>query len=273
MTTPLQTSEQYYGTDANYEYMSASQLKAFIGTPGIHACEERALAELSGQFVRADNMALTVGSYVDVMLTGTEDEQHEFRESHPEMISSRGPTKGQIKSEYRTADEMIARAFADADNGGIFMRALTGERQKVVTGEILGHKFKGRIDVLGDGFITDLKTVENVNKRYYNEGYYDFISWWGYDLQGAIYQELVYQQTGNKLPFYIAALSKQTPCDIDLIQVPQERLDEAMERVTQSALDRIAALKSGEERPERCGRCDWCRLTKVIRKPRILEVV
>ena len=273
MTTPLETSEQYYGPDANYEYMSASQLKAFIGTPGITACEERALAEVSGQYVRQESKALTVGSYVDVMLTGTEEEQHEFRESHPEMISSRGPTKGQLKAEYRTANDMIARAFADADNGGIFMRALTGERQKIVTGEIHGHRFKGRIDVLGDGFITDLKTVENVNRRYYNEGYWDFISWWGYDLQGAIYQELVYQATGNQLPFYIAALSKQTPCDIDLIQVPQGRLNEAMERVTPSALDRIAALKNGEEEPKRCGICDWCRMTKVIRKPRILEVV
>jgi hypothetical protein len=264
--------EDYYGSDANYEYMSASQLKAFIGTPGINACEERAIAELNGQY-RRDSKALTIGSYVDVMLTGTEDEQHEFCESHPEMISSRGPTKGQLKSEYRAANDMIARAFADADNGGIFMKALTGERQKVVTGEIHGHKFKGRIDVLGDGFITDLKTVESVNRRYFNEGYYDFISWWGYDIQGAIYQELVYQTTGNRWPFYIGALSKQTPCDIDLLQVPQDRLDEAMERITKDSLDRIAALKNGELKPERCGRCDWCRMTKVIRKPRILEVV
>ena len=273
MTTPLETSEQYYGRQANFEFMSASQLKAFIGTPGIRACEERAVAELNGQYVRPASNALTIGSYVDVMLTGTEDEQHAFRESHPEMISSRGATKGQLKSEYRSVNDMVARAFEDEANGGIFMRALRGEKQKVVTGEIHGHKFKGRIDVLGDGFITDLKTVEDVNKRYWREGYYDFISWWGYDLQGAIYQELVYQSTGNRWPFYIAALSKQKPCDIDLIQVPQDRLDEAMERLTSDALDRIAALKSGEERPERCERCDWCRMTKVIRKPRILEVV
>lgn len=273
MTTPLETTSDYYGTEANYEYMSASQLKAFLGTPGISACEERALADLNGQYVRADNKALTLGSYVDVMLTGTEAEQHEFREAHPEMISSRGPTKGQLKAEYRTANDMVARAFADADNGGIFMKALTGEQQKVVTGEIHGHKFKARLDVLGDGFITDLKTVESVNRRYYNDGYWDFISWWGYDMQGAIYQELVYQNTGNRWPFYIAALSKQTPCDIDLIQVPQDRLDEAMARLTVDALNRVEALKNGEERPRRCERCEWCRMTKVIRKPRILEVV
>lgn len=273
MTTRLLTPDGYYGRQANREYMSASQLKSFLGTPGIPACEERAVAELDGRHVRPASNALTVGSYVDVMLTGTEDEQHEFRESHPEMFSSRGPTKGRLKSEYRAADDMIARAFADADNGGIFMRALAGRRQEVVTGEICGHAFKARLDVLGDGFITDLKTVESVNKRYYNEGWWDFVGWWGYDLQGAIYQELVFQRTGERLPFYIAALSKQVPCDIDLLQVPQDRLDEAIARVTPEALDRIAALKAGEAEPERCGRCDWCRMTKVIRKPRILEVV
>ena len=273
MTTPLESSEDYYGSDANYEYMSASQLKSFIGTPGIHACEERSVAELAGRYVRPASDALVIGGYVDVMLTGTEDEQMEFRESHPEMISSRGPTKGQLKAQYKAVDDMVARAFQDRDNGGIFMRALQGEWQKVLTGEICGHRFKGRLDCLGDGYITDLKTVENVNKRYFREGYYDFISWWGYDLQGAIYQELVYQNTGKRLPFYIAALSKQTPCDIDLIQVPQDRLDEAMGRVTKPALDRIEMLKTGEVAPKRCGTCDWCRMTKVIRKPRILEVV
>lgn len=273
MTTPLRTSEEYYGHAANVEYMSASQLKSFLGTPGIRACESKAVAELNGQYVRPHSDALTLGSYVDVMLTGTEDEQHEFRESHPEMISSRGPTKGQLKSEYRAANDMIARALEDRDNGGIFMRALTGRYQEVLTGTIHGHKFKARLDVLGDGFITDLKTVEDVNKRYYNEGWWDFIGWWGYDLQGGVYQELVYQLTGERLPFYIAAISKQVPCDLDLLQVPQERLDEAMMRVTPDALDRIAALKSGDIEPERCEHCDWCRMTKVIRKPRILEVV
>lgn len=273
MKTPLESSEDYYGQEANYAYMSASQLKSFLGTPGMRACEERAVAELSGQYERPASDALTIGGYVDVMLTGTEREQHEFRDAHPEMISSRGPTKGQLKAQYKSVNDMVARAFEDKANGGIFMRALEGEHQKVLTGEICGHAFKGRLDVLGDGFITDLKTVENVNKRYFREGYWDFISWWGYDLQGAIYQELAYQNTGWRLPFYIAALSKQTPCDIDLIQVPQYRLDEAMERVTKQALDRIAMLKTGEVAPNRCDTCDWCRMTKVIRKPRILEVV
>ena len=163
LTTPLESSEDYYGRDANYEYMSASQLKSFIGTPGIHACEERSVAELAGRYVRPASDALVIGGYVDVMLTGTEDEQMEFRELHPEMISSRGPTKGQLKAQYKAVDDMVARAFQDRDNGGIFMRALQGEWQKVLTGEICGHKFKGRLDVLGDGYITDLKTVENVN--------------------------------------------------------------------------------------------------------------
>lgn len=98
MTTPLETAEVYYGTEANYEYMSASQLKSFLGTPGISGCEERALADISGQYVRADNKALTIGSYVDVMLTGTEAEQHEFRESIPRWSARAAPPRGSSSS-------------------------------------------------------------------------------------------------------------------------------------------------------------------------------
>lgn len=46
-------------------------------------------------------------------------------------------------------------------------------------------------------------------------GYLDFIRFWGYDTQGAIYQETVRQNTGKRLPFYIAAASKEPTTDIE----------------------------------------------------------
>ena len=104
-------------------------------------------------------------------------------------------------------------------------------------------------------------------------GKWDFIHYWRYDLQGAIYQELVYQETGRRLPFYIAAVSKEAPPDIGVYQVPQDELDAALEQMPAEWLDRIAAIKAHEETPERCNRCDWCRGTKVITRPEILEVL
>lgn len=266
MGEPITAENYYQRTDV----MSVSQLKSFMD------CEARALAECEGAYARPGSEALTLGSYIDVQLTGTDAEADEFREAHPEMYSTKGATKGQLKAEYRVADAMVARVLQDRDSGGLFMRFLEGERQRVVTGEVHGHAFKGRLDVLNldKGFICDLKTVKGIHERWWRDGgRWDFIHYWRYDLQGAVYQELVYQQTGRRLPFYIAAISKETPPDIGVFQVPQDELDAAMEQIPGDWLDHVQRLKDGEEAPGRCERCDWCRSTKVIRRPEILEAL
>ena len=257
----------YYGSEANLKYMSCSQVKQFIGAPGIQKCEARAIAELRGEYQRPESDALTFGSYIDVQLTGTAEEQDQFMEDHPEMFSSRGPTKGQLKSTYQRANDMIARVRQDADAGGVFLKYLDGEHQAVFTGEINGFEFKAKLDCLGDGWITDLKTCESITKRYFYEGWWNFIDFWGYPLQGAIYQELVYQNTGKRLPFYIAAISKEASPDIGVFRIPQENLDLALATLDKETLSRIDGLKHGEIEPERCEHCDYCRSTKIIRKP------
>ena len=257
----------YYGSEANLKYMSCSQVKQFIGTPGIHACEARAVAELYGEYQRPASEALTFGSYIDVQLTGTAEEQDQFMEDHPEMFSSRGATKGQLKSTYQRANDMIARVRQDADAGGVFLKYLDGDHQAVFTGEIHGYEFKAKLDCLGDGWIADLKTCESIEKKYYKDGWWNFIDYWGYPLQGAIYQELVYQNTGKRLPFYIAAISKEPSPDIGVFRIPQENLDIAMSELTKETLDRIYALKVKDVEPARCEHCDYCRATKVVKKP------
>jgi hypothetical protein len=137
----------------------------------------------------------------------------------------------------------------------------------VLTGEINGFEFKARLDVLADGWICDLKTCESITKKYFSDGWWNFIDYWGYPLQGAIYQELVYQNTGKRLPFYIAAISKEPSPDLGVFHIPQENLDIALASLDHETLARIDALKHGEIDPERCNHCDYCRATKVITKP------
>jgi hypothetical protein len=112
-----------------------------------------------------------------------------------------------------------------------------------------------------------LKTCESIEKKLYSDGWWNFIDYWGYPLQGAIYQELVYQNTGKRLPFYIAAISKEPSPDIGVFRIPQENLDIAMRELGKETLARIDALKNGEIDPERCEHCDYCRSTKIIKKP------
>ena len=257
----------YYSREMDMEYMSSSQLKKFLGCPARPACEAKAVAELQGEWETPKSDALLIGSYIDICLTGTEDERIEFLEAHPEMFSSKGATKGQLKAQFRQADAMIARIYEDRDRGGVFMKYLEGDMQKVYFGEIHGYKFKAKLDVIGDGWICDFKSTESINKMQFNKGWYNFIDYWGYDLQGAIYQELVYQNTGKRLPFFIAAVSKESEPDLGVFRIPQENLDLALDLVTPEKLERISLLKAGEIEPKRCERCDYCRHTKVITKP------
>ena len=54
--------------------------------------------------------------------------------------------------------------------------------------------------------------------------------------------------------------------NIELIQITQAELDGAIGGIG-VGIERILMLKSGELTPERCGKCDYCKETKVITRP------
>ena len=146
---------------------------------------------------------------------------------------------------------------------------MSGEKQVIMTADMFGAKWKIKIDSYAEGIaITDLKVVESITKPKWvrDIGYLDFIRYWGYDIQGAIYQEVVYRNTGLRLPFYIAAGTKEEEPNIEVIQVTQNYLDEAKNMVEMN-MPRILRVKNGEVEPDRCEMCDCCRHTKVLKRP------
>ena len=54
------------------------------------------------------------------------------------------------------------------------------------------------------------------------------------------------------------------------IQIPQHVLDTAL-KVVEAKIDRFDLIKTGEIEPERCGRCDYCKRTKVLTVPSVYE--
>lgn len=242
-------SETYYSTEANQKYMSNSQFKAFS------ECEEKALAELSGEYERPVTTSLLVGSYIDAYFEATLDV---FKGKHPEIFKR----DGSLKADYSKAEYIIERVERDEK----FMKYMSGEKQVIMTGGIEGVPFKIKIDSYHkDKAIVDLKIVKDFKSIYDEELHkrVTFAEFWGYDIQGAIYQEIVRQNTGKQLPFYIAAATKETEPDIALMSIPQERLDECLSLVKALA-PRYQAIKQGKENSVRCQKCDWCKKTKVI---------
>ena len=267
------TEDNYYSKEANKEYCSASQLKEFLDCKGRFACEAKAIAIINGEYEEEieppTEKAFLIGSYVDCALL-TPDELPKFIENHPELFSSRGATKGQLKAEFQIANKMIERAKQDK----FFMRTLEGDHQSILTGKIEGLKFKAKLDVLNPKWIVDLKTTKSITQTYLNpltKQRETFIEFFDYITQAAIYRELVKQNYGyGNIPFYISAISKEKEPDIAVIQIPNEMIDERLEFL-KPYIENVKLLKEGKATPCKCGNCDYCRKTKVLTKPILLQ--
>lgn len=252
----------YYSHDANIEYMSVSQYKDFVGTYGRNGCEYAAMEKLNGNWNEKPSNAMMLGSYVDSYFEGSLDN---FKFNHPNIFMK----SGGLKADFRKAEEVIERIKRDK----YFMKYMSGDKQVIMTGEIFGVPWKIKIDsYISNIAIVDLKVMKSLTEQHFVKdiGYLDFIRTWGYDIQGAIYQEIVRQNTGEKLPFYIAGVSKEFEPDIRIIQVTQGYLDEAMYGV-ENNIKRVIGVKSGSISPDRCERCDCCRFSRVLTAPISIE--
>ena len=250
--------ENYYSCEANEEYISVSQYKDFCGTLGKIPCEAAAMAKIKGEWECKKTVPMLIGSYID---SHFEDTLDQFKIDHPEVFTKTGA----LKSEYRKAEEVIARIERDK----YFMKFMSGQKQVIMIGEIGDAKWKIKIDSYLPGIcITDLKIMKSLRDTFWarDVGYMDFVQYWGYDLQGAVYQEIVRQNTGMTLPFYIAAASKEAEPDIEIIQVDDHHLKEKLYEV-ESNTHKILAIKLGEYEPLRCEHCDYCKHTKVLNRP------
>ena len=247
------TESTYYGQEANREFMSVSQFKNF------QKCEAAALAEINGNYIPERGRALLLGSYVDEALTGTKESREQFvEENRADLFKKNGDPYADVAQ----ADEAISRVFRQP----LMMKYLDGEHQTIMTGEIEGVPVKGKFDSYKPGeFIADLKYLKDFRSPNFFE---NAISYYGYDIQLAVYRELVRQNGGGELPCYLVIVTKQDPPDVAVAEVNEFDLDLALSRF-KADVARFHAIKKGEIQPERCEGhdCPYCRATKVLTEP------
>ena len=244
------TEKNYYGKKATQEFFSVSQFKDFM------KCEACALAKIRGEYTEDFSEALLVGSYVDEHLTGTPDSMKKFiTENYDKLYKKNGEPYAFVLK----ADEAIERI----KNQPLMLKYLRGEHQKIMTGEIAGVPFKIKMDCYKEGeFISDLKYMASLRSPNMFE---PMIKYWGYDIQAAVYQEIVYQNTGQRLPFIFVIATKEKPCHLAVGEISQFNMDDALDIVKANA-PRFYQMKKGEIEPERCEdyNCDYCTTTKII---------
>ena len=249
------TNENYYSSEADWRYMSVHQYLDFVGHFGIRGCESRAMATLEGKYEKEKSTAMLVGSYVDSYFEGTLDK---FKKENPEIFTQ----KGALKSDFKKAEKMIARAEKDKK----FMAYMSGEKQVIMTGYLFGCDWKIKMDsYIPDKAIVDLKTSADIHKAWKVQdfGYANVAEYWGYTLQLAVYQKIVEINTGKKLPCILAFITKEDSPEIKLCYIDQMTLDHSLNEIEMNMGD-VLAVKSGEVEPIGCGKCDYCKATEPI---------
>ena len=243
--------ENYYTPEADLEAFSVSQYKLF------KSCEAKALAKVKGEYRQADNDAFLLGKYVHSWSEGTLEE---FKNENPALFSTRGATKGQLKSSFMVANKMIETLEKDS----VCMKFLEGEKEVLIQGELFGVKWRGMVDILNinKGFFADLKTTQGIYKKYSG---LNFIEQYGYIEQMAVYRELIKQQFGADLVPYIIAVTKEDIPDKAVIRIDKGYTDNKLQEMA-FYTERFQAIKDGKVDPVGCGSCDYCKsINKVSR--------
>ena len=272
-------NKNYYGAKANNEFMSVSQFKQF------QKCEAMALAELNGEYIRPKSKALLLGSFVDEMLTGTKKSQIQFIVDNRLDIFQKSSKISKYTDEELTVllNDYLLDVF-NADNKPyaeivqaletiakikkqpLMMKHFKSKHQTIMTGEIAGVPFKIKMDNYKPGeFIADGKYMASLRSPNLFE---PMVKYWGYDIQGAVYQEIVYQNTGKRLPFYLDIATKESPSHLAVAEIKQYDLDEALE-IVKALAPRYQEIKMGKIQPNRCDEydCNYCTETNIITEP------
>ena len=250
------------------KYMSYSQFKDF------EECEVKALAKVNGEYEQEKTESLLFGSWVDAHFSGFEEE---FIEENKEFLYS--PKTGKIYAAFNGVQKVIdfIENYTNDDGEKPLLKYWQGQNQVIMTGEIEGVPVKIMMDSYFPGkCIADGKVMKDFEKVWVEiDGRnvkVDFIEAYGYFIEGAIFQEIEWQNAkktnpdAKKLPFVLNVVTKEDTPNAELILLDQDILDETLEHV-KANIKHYADVKSGKVKPRGCGKCDVCISKKQIYNP------
>jgi hypothetical protein len=257
------TTSNYFSPEIAREYMSTSQFKAFM------KCPASIMAEINCEIEPTKKDVFTEGHMFEALVCGGEEL---FYMQHPEIISSQGKTKGNVKANFQkivTAAEAFNRQAFFCD---IVKRC---DKQVLVTGTIAGVKFRGLLDLYDakTGEIFDTKCMKDFQDVYCAEEGRRVPWWqsWGYHYQAAIYTELARQTFGRDTEFSLIAATKEEVPDISWLTFDNDYLRNVMDIIEES-VPMYQAIKDGLIDAERCEMCSYCKSTKIIEQPEIVQM-
>lgn len=257
----LLTQENYFSKEANKEYISVSQFKSFV------ECEAQTLhnIEIGGE---NEKQAFLEGKLFENWVAG---DRALFMAQHPEMVSTRGATAGQLKAEFNKVIKAAER-FLEQD----FFKDIINkcEKQVILTGEIEGVKVKCALDLFDreTNSIYDIKCMKDF-KEQWNKEEKSYVPWYyiyGYVLQLAVYREIVRQNFGEPKEIGLMAASKEEEPDLQAKSFSSELLDLELEYFKNN-VKRYNDIKKGIVAPTYCGECSYCKSIKQITRFEVIK--
>lgn len=250
------TQDNYFSQQADLEYCSVSQYKAF------KRCEAQALALLKGEIPKEEKIAYMEGKLFETLVAGDADSF--LKENIEELTCSTGKTKGELKSNYK---KILNSAKRITDQPFIVDIINRCEKQVILTGNISGVPIKCCLDLFDKEKkqIYDLKCMANFSDQWNskNKCYETWYKYYGYILQLAIYKEIVRQNFNIDCDVHLIAATKEDEPNIDAITIPNELLKIELNEFT-TDVPFINKIKTGILKPKECGTCSYCKSKKKI---------
>jgi hypothetical protein len=213
----LREDHHYYG-DVGNKYLSNSDLGTLLKNPkeyGQPRPDNKNFAE--GRYFHQCILEVEkakVFPYIDVASRNTK--------AYKEMIEETGEEVILLLKEKQAIDELVGTLI-----GNFHMYDLIYDVQNdfeiPAIGEVCGHQFKGKADIVCPDMLIDLKTTSNLNDFRYNARKYN------YDSQAYIYQELF----GKPLMFIaidkVSHMIGQFTLSEEFIRGGKDKVEKAME--------------------------------------------
>ena len=251
------TQSNYHSPAARKRWFSSSEVKA------AKRCESSWLAERQGKVKRQeDKPAFLYGHLFEAALTMPPTQFQAWLSEHPELLSSRGATKGELLSQYRGALDLAKAVRRSPYLYGVIRRS---KKQVILTGTLQGMPVRVMMDLLDkDTSIYDLKSMRDFSSKYnpVSEEWQDWWAYWDYPMQLYIYQEIA-RQNGMSVPHVGLIAGSKSDLDVQALTFGDEIMNAAAAD-TEYTLDRMDKILAGSEEPQSCGVCPWCLRHKKI---------
>lgn len=260
------TDDNYYDPGMNLVYTSNSFYKMTLD------CEAAAMAYATGKWIRPEFDTFVQGQYGHTLYLEP-DKIDDFNLENPKIFQKNGKDLYAIyhKIKHHSVPKLVDHPYI----AELYQQARV---EQIMTYNFGGTMWRSKLDLMGDGWIGDIKFLSKVGPSENTKGIHPII-YWEYLRQMALYGVGYYKNFGEWPYIHLISVQKSVNPALSWIgmdhskQHNREKLEAQLEIVLKN-LPRMIQVWNKEVEPKSCGKfCDYCKTQMDISKPMPLESI